>query len=121
MKKNKIADILKYIISFALIISGSLKIIGLDAYVKMILELSPNYYSNIYLLGVLAISSGILLLIPKTFMFGYISTLVFLGGTISAHMQHGDNYIPQIIFVILTAGIAYLKHREWFVGESLNK
>ena len=118
MKNNKIKKIvgnsINYFISIALIISGILKLIGFEPYKEMIMELSPHYFENIYLLGIIAIMSGMLFAIPKTFTIGFIATLVFLGGTISAHMQHGDNYIPQIIFVILTVLSAYLKRTGWF-------
>ena len=112
--KQNIGNGLNYFIAFALIVSGLLKLIGVEAYVQMIQELNPNYHANIYLLGIIAIASGVLFAIPRTFTYGFIATLVFLGGTISAHMQHGDNYIPQIVFVLLTALSAYLKRPEWF-------
>lgn len=118
MKSNKtmirIASILNYVIAIALIISGALKLIGLTPYVAMIKDLSPNYYSNIYLLGFIAIGSGLLFIIPRTFTYGLIASLVFLGGTISAHMQHGDIYVPQVVFVLLTAFVAWAKKPEWF-------
>jgi len=112
--KQFIGNSINYFISIALIISGTLKLIGFKPYKEMILELNPNYFENMYLLGIIAIISGVLFLIPKTFIFGFIATLVFLGGTISAHMQHGDPFIPQIIFVLLTVLSAYLKKGEWF-------
>jgi len=118
-KKTKkiVGNGINYFISTALIISGALKLIGFKPYKAMIMELNPNYFENIYLLGIIAIISGVLFIIPKSFTFGYIATLVFLGGTISAHMQHGDNFIPQIVFVLLTALSAYLKRSEWFSME----
>jgi hypothetical protein len=81
---------------------------------EVIKGLSDPYYENIYLIGTVALASGVLFAIPKTFTYGFIATLVFLGGTISAHMQAGDNFIPQIVFVILTAITAYLIKPEWF-------
>jgi len=121
MRNNKIKNIvgnsINYFISIALITSGILKFVGFEPYKEMIMELSPYYFENIYLLGIIAIISGILFAIPKTFTFGFIATLVFLGGTISAHMQHGDNFIPQIAFVMLTVISAYLKRIEWFKQE----
>jgi len=122
MKNNKTTKIvgnsINYFISVSLIISGILKLVGFEPYKEMIMELSPHYFENIYLLGIIAIVSGMLFAIPKTFTIGFIATLVFLGGTISAHMQHGDNYIPQIIFIMLTVLSAYLKRTEWFKQEN---
>jgi uncharacterized membrane protein len=115
--KKIIGNSINYLLSAVLIISGMLKLVGFEPYKEMITRLSPHYYENIFLLGIVAIVSGVLFAIPRTFTFGFIATLVFLGGTISAHMQIGDNFIPQIVFVLLTATTAYLKKPEWFIRE----
>ena len=112
--KNRIGNGINYFLSTALIVSGVLKLVKFEPYMEVIKGLSPNYYENIYLIGFIALFSGILFAVPKTFTFGFIATLVFLGGTISAHMQAGDNFILQIVFVCLTASTAYLKRPEWF-------
>ena len=112
--KNIIGNSINYILSGVLIISGTLKLVGFEPYMEVIKGLSPHYYENIYLIGFVAIMAGVLFAIPKTFTYGFIATLVFLGGTISAHMQAGDNFILQIIFVLLTAITAYLKRPDWF-------
>ena len=112
--KSTIGNILNYVMSAVLVISGTLKLIQFEPYMEVIKGLNPNYYANIYLIGFVALASGILFVIPKTFTFGFIAALVFLGGTISAHMQAGDVFIPQIVFVILTSLTAYLKKPEWF-------
>jgi len=119
-KTKKIGNGINYLLSAVLIISGTLKLISFDPYMEVIKGLNPNYYENIYLIGLVAIISGILFAIPRTFTFGFIATLVFLGGTISAHMQAADNFIPQIIFVILTGLVAYLKRPEWFEKRITN-
>lgn len=111
---NRIGNGLNYLLSSVLILSGTLKLIGFEPYMDVIKSLNYNYYDNIYLIGLVALISGILFAIPRTFTFGFIATLVFLGGTISAHMQAGDNFIPQIVFVCLTASVAYLKRPDWF-------
>jgi len=118
--KKRIGNGINYLLSAVLIISGTLKLIGFEPYMEVIKGLNPNYYENIYLIGFVAIISGILFAIPKTFPFGFIATLVFLGGTISAHMQAGDIFIPQIVFVLLTALSAYLKRPEWFKKRITN-
>ncbi len=112
--KQKTGNILNYVISAILVISGTLKLIQFEPYMEVIKGLNPNYYDNIYLIGFVALASGILFAIPKTFTYGFIAALVFLGGTISAHMQAADNFIPQIVFVPLTALTAFLKRPEWF-------
>lgn len=112
--KNTIGNILNYLMAAILVISGVLKLIQFEPYMEVVKGLNPNYYDNIYLIGFVALISGILFAIPKTFTYGFIAALVFLGGTISAHMQAGDVFIPQIVFVLLTATTAYLKRPEWF-------
>ena len=118
--KNRIGNGINYLLSAVLIISGTLKLVGFEPYMEVIKGLNPNYYDNIYLIGFVAIISGVLFAIPRTFTFGFIATLVFLGGTVSAHMQAGDNFIPQIVFVYLTATTAYLKRPEWFKKRITN-
>ncbi len=112
--KNTIGNILNYVMSAVLIISGTLKLIDFEPYMEVIKGLNPNYYENIMVIGLVALISGILFAIPKTFTYGFIATLVFLGGTISAHMQAADSFIPQIVFVLLTALTAYFKRPDWF-------
>ncbi|MGV6827863.1 MAG: hypothetical protein ACWA45_00540 [Flavobacteriales bacterium] len=112
--KKRIGSGLNYLLSTVLVISGTLKLIGFEPYMEVIKGLNPNYYQNIILIGLVVVISGILFAIPKTFTFGFIATLVFLGGTVSAHMQAGDVFFPQIVFVLLTALTAYLKRPEWF-------
>ncbi len=118
MSKNKTIKITgkisQYLVAGSLIISGALKLIGLPQYIDMINDLSPNYAVHIHLLGILAITSGVLFLLKKTQMIGFIITLVFLGGTIAAHMQHNDPFIPQIVFVLLTVFVVYSQKPEWF-------
>jgi hypothetical protein len=118
--KKTIGNGINYLLSAVLIISGTLKLIGFEPYMDVIKGLNPNYYENIYLIGFVALISGILFVIPKTFTYGFIATLAFLGGTISAHMQAADNFIPQIVFVILTGLTAYLKRPEWFEDRNTN-
>ena len=111
---QKIGNGLNYFLSTVLVISGTLKLVGFEPYMEVIKGLNPEYYANIYLIGFVALGSGILFAIPKTFTYGFIATLAFLGGTISAHMQAGDVFIPQIVFVFLTGLTAYLKKPDWF-------
>ena len=111
---SKIGTGINYFLSAVLVISGTLKLVGFEPYMEVIKGLNPEYYENIYVIGFVALISGILFAIPKTFTYGFIATLAFLGGTISAHMQAGDVFIPQIVFVVLTGLTAYLKKPEWF-------
>lgn len=115
-----IGNITNYLMSFILISSGIMKLIKFEPYMEVIKDLNPNYYENIYLIGFVALISGVLFAIPKTFTIGFIASLVFLGGTISAHMQAADNFIPQIVFVYLVAITAFLKRPEWFKKQKVD-
>lgn len=114
---KRIGNGINYFLSAVLIISGTLKLVGFEPYMDVIKSLNPNYYDHIYLIGFVALFSGVLFAIPRTFAYGFIATLAFLGGTISAHMQAGDNFIPQIVFVFLAGLTAYLKKPEFFKAE----
>ncbi|MEL6537532.1 MAG: DoxX family protein [Bacteroidota bacterium] len=114
----KLGNGLQYFLSLALIVSGLLKVVGYPPYLEMITELSSEYYHYRYLLGIIALAAGTLFAIPRTFTLGFITVLVFLGGTISAHMQHGDPFLPQVVFVMLTVLAAFLKRKHWFAPTS---
>ncbi len=116
--KHGLGNGINYFLSAVLIISGTLKLIHFEPYMEVIKGLNPNYYHHIILIGLIALLSGILFAIPKTFTYGFIATLVFLGGTVSAHMQAGDIFIPQILFILLTAMTVYLKRPEWFKSSN---
>jgi len=116
---QKIGNGINYFLSAVLVISGALKLVGFEPYMEVIKGLNPEYYANIYLIGFVALGSGILFAIPRTFTYGFIATLAFLGGTISAHMQAGDVFIPQVVFVFLTGLTAYLKRPEWFKTDNI--
>ena len=115
--KHRIGNGINYFLSSVLVISGILKLIRFEPYMKIIKGLNLNYYQYIILIGLVAVLSGILFAIPKTFIYGFIATLVFLGGTVSAHMQAGDVFISQIIFILLTVLTAYFKKQEWFIPQ----
>lgn len=115
--QQRIGNGLNYFMSIVLIISGILKLVKQEGYMEVIKDLNMHYYDNIYLIGFVTLISGMLFAIPRTYFIGFIATLVFLGGTISAHMQHGDPYIAQIGFVVITVLSAFFKRREWFLAK----
>jgi hypothetical protein len=107
-------NMINYLIGGILILSGFLKLIGLEDYLNVIKELNPNFLSQIYIIALVEMLAGALFIIPRLFAYGYAFTLVFFGGTIAAHMQHGDPIFVQIIFVLLTIAVAHIKKTEWF-------
>lgn len=107
--KKIVITILNYFIGTLLIVSGLFKIAKHDYYVQMLNDLNPNYTENIVLLGIISLSTGLLLILPRTFIFGFIGSLVFLGGTIGAHMQHDDSYLMNIILILILVVIAFYK------------
>ncbi|WP_298511255.1 hypothetical protein [uncultured Kordia sp.] len=112
--KRIVDNVFHYSIAMILISSGLLKIAHVDFYQNILLELHPVYHENMLLLGVIAVVSGLLLCFKKTYIYGFIMSLVFFGGTIAAHMQHKDIYIPQIVFVLVLVYVTYRKNSVWF-------
>jgi hypothetical protein len=112
-----ITILLNYLIGGVLIATGIMKLLEVEEYVKMLMELHPNYVNNLSLIGTVGVVSGVFFIIPRTFTYGFVSVLVYFGGTISAHMQHGDPFIAQVVFVLLTIAVAHLRHPEWFNGR----
>ncbi len=53
--KNTIGNSINYLLSAVLIISGTLKLVGFEPYMEVIKGLSPHYYENIYLIGIVTL------------------------------------------------------------------
>jgi hypothetical protein len=105
---GKIAGLLLHVlIGGLLIFTGSQKVLGPAppaALVKYGLgEQAP-------LIGAGAILTGFLLLLPRTASFGVLLASAFWGGTICIHMAHGEPYVIQAAFLVLSWAGAYLRH-----------
>jgi hypothetical protein len=105
---GKIAGLVLHIlIGGLLIFTGSQKVLGLvppEALGKYGLG------EQVRLIGVGAIFSALLLLIPRTSSLGVLLTSSFWGGAICIHMAHREPYLFQAIMLVLSWAGAYLRN-----------
>ncbi|WP_420572773.1 hypothetical protein [Kordia sp.] len=112
--KKHISAVIQYIMVAMFIVSGILKMVKVSFYQDLLQDLHPVYQEYMVLLGVITFLIGVLLSFRRTFIYGFIIGLVFFGGTIAAHLQHGDIFVIQVIFVILLSVVSYLKYPSLF-------
>ena len=62
------------------------------------------------LIGAGALITALLLLLPRTSSFGILLTSSFWGGAICIHMAHGEPYLVQSLFLVLSWAGAYLRN-----------
>jgi hypothetical protein len=99
--------ILHILIGGLLIFTGSQKVLGLvppEALAKYGLS------EQMRLIGAGALLSALLLLIPRTSSLGILLTSSFWGGAICIHMAHGEPYLFQAVFLVLSWVGAYLRN-----------
>jgi hypothetical protein len=105
---GKIAGLVLHIlIAGLLIFTGSQKV----------LELNPpealgkyGLGEQVRLIGAGAIFTALLLLIPRTSSLGVLLASSFWGGAICIHMAHGEPYLFQALFLVLSWAGAYLRN-----------
>jgi len=109
-RKNwaKIAGLVLHILIGALLIfTGSQKVLGSvppEALVKYGLGEQAR------LIGAGAILTALLLLLRRTSSLGLLFTSAFWGGAICIHMAHGEHYLLQTVFLVLSWVGAYLRN-----------
>jgi hypothetical protein len=113
-RKNggKIAGlVLHLLIGGILLLTGSQKVLGLippDALGKYGLG------EQMRLIGVGAIVTALLLVIPRSSALGLLLASSFWGGAICIHMAHGEPYLVQAVLLLLTWAGAYLRNPAMF-------
>ena len=99
--------VLHILIGGLLVFTGSVKVLGPvppEALVKFGLGEQAR------LIGAGAILCALLLLIPRTSPLGTLLTSSFWGGAICIHMAHGEHYLLQTVFLVLSWVGAYLRN-----------
>jgi hypothetical protein len=99
--------ILHVLIGGLMILTGSQKILRLippDALAKYGLA------EQMRLIGAGAVLTALLLLMPRTSSLGLLLTSAFWGGAICIHMAHGEPYLLQAVFLVLSWAGAYLRN-----------
>jgi hypothetical protein len=61
------------------------------------------------LIGAGAVSTALLLLVPRTSALGILLASSFWGGAICVHMTHGEPYLFQAVALVLSWAGAYLR------------
>jgi hypothetical protein len=117
-RKNwgKIVGLVLHIsIGCLMIFTGSQKVLGLvptEALAKYGLG------EQMRIIGVGAILSAFLLLIPRTSALGLLLTSAFWGGAICIHMAHGEPYLFQAVMLALSWTGSHLRNRATLSGYS---
>jgi hypothetical protein len=65
---------------------------------------------QVRLIGAGAVTSAVLLLIPRTSSLGILLTSSFWGGAICIHLAHGEPYLVQAVLLVLSWAGAYLRN-----------
>ena len=104
----KIAGLFVHVLIGGLMIfTGSQKILGLvppEALAKYGLG------EQVRLVGAGAFLTALLLLMPRTSSLGILLTSAFWGGAICIHLAHGELYVLQAAFLVLSWVGAYLRN-----------
>jgi hypothetical protein len=103
----RVGLVLHLLIGGMLIFTGAQKVLGFvppEALARLGLS------EQMRLIGAGAVITGLLLLIPRTASLGVLLASSFWGGTICIHMAHGDPYVLQTVFLVVSWVGAYLRH-----------
>jgi hypothetical protein len=67
---------------------------------------------QVLLIGVGELVCAALFLIPRTHSLGLLLLSAYMGGAIVTHMQHGEAYVAQSVFLVLIWVAGYLRNPE---------
>lgn len=84
--------------------SGTAKLVGVAPVVRQLDAF--GFVGTVPLVGLLEVTSAILLLLRRTRSFGLVFTSAFMGGAIATHLQHQD-VVPGLP-AVLVLGLAWL-------------
>ena len=106
--RGQIASLVVHILIGGLMVfTGSEKVLG------MVPPEALGRYGlgeQVRLIGVGALFTALLLLIPRTSSLGTLLTSSFWGGAICIHMAHGESYLFQAVVLVLSWAGAYLRN-----------
>ena len=105
--------ILRVLLGAAFIGAGGAKLAGVQAMVDMFQKVGLGQWFRI-VTGLLEVSGGILLLIPRLTFYGAALLLPVMVGAITAHLTVlGGNPAPAMILLVLNAVTAWLTRDTW--------
>ena len=108
MARPRTGTVLLLIAALILIASGTIKLIGPAAVVRQLEGI--GFAGKIQFVGALELSSGLLLLVPRTRSVGLLLASSFMGGAIATHLQHNELPVPATIvlaFIWLGSWLRY--------------
>ena len=117
-KRRKVGFwILRLLLGAAFLGAGGAKLAGVQAMVDIFQKVGLGQWFRI-VTGLLEVSGGILLLIPRLTFYGAALLLPVMVGAITAHLTVlGGNPAPAMILLVLNAVTAWLTRDTW--NESL--
>lgn len=68
--------------------------------------------NHLFLIAIGELGSAILFFIPRTTSLGVLLLSAYMGGAIVTHMQHGEPYYVQSIFLVVIWIVGYLRRPE---------
>jgi hypothetical protein len=98
---------LHILIGRLMIVTGSEKLLRLTPSERLA---NLGLGEQVHLLGAGALLTAVLLLIPRTTLFGTLLTSSFWGGAICIHMAHGEHYLFQTVLLVLSWTGAFLRN-----------
>jgi hypothetical protein len=104
---SKVVGVLVHcLIAASMIITGFQKVLGSVPPAALVMY---GLGDEARVIGVGAIVTALLLVIPRTSSFGILLTSSFWGGAICIHMAHGEPYLLQVAMLLLSWAGAYLR------------
>ncbi len=108
-RRTTIGFTIHVVVGAVMIVSGVAKILALVP--KAPIE-RLGLADQIQMIGAGEVITAVLLLVPRVSSFGIWVASAYWGGAICIHMAHGDTYIVESAFLILSWWGAYLRNRS---------
>lgn len=105
--------VLRGLLGAAFLAVGGAKLAGVQAMVEIFDKVGIGQWFRI-VTGLLEVSGGILLLIPRLTFYGAALLLLIMVGAVTAHLTVlGGNPVPPLILLVLNAVTTWLTRGTW--------
>ena len=113
--------VLRVLLGAAFLAAGGAKLAGAQAMVEIFQKVGIGQWFRI-VTGLLEVSGGILLLIPRLTFYGAALLLVVMVSAVTAHLTVlGGNPAPPLILLVLNAVTAWLTRDTWEKARDTSK
>jgi len=108
--RRRAGTILTTLAALILVGSGVAKALGAPAVVRQLH--AYGFTNTVLLVAALELTSGVLLLVPRTRSFGLLFASAFLGGAVATHVQHDPGFamVPASAVLVLVWLGVWLEH-----------